>query len=145
MKLNRLAATQFLIDTGVVAVVRADDAAQLVEVAGALSAGGVKAIEITMTTPDALAAITAVSRALAGQCLIGVGTVLDPETARAAILAGAEFLVAPALNLATIELAHRYDKSILPGAFTPTEILAAWQAGADIVKVFPADTLGPEY
>jgi 2-dehydro-3-deoxyphosphogluconate aldolase/(4S)-4-hydroxy-2-oxoglutarate aldolase len=145
MKLSRLAASAFLIDTGVVAVVRADSSEQLVEVAGALSAGGVKAIEITFTTPDALAVIAAVSRALAADCLIGAGTVLDAETARAAILAGAEFLVAPILDIPTIELAHRYDKVVFPGAYTPTEILRAYQAGADFVKVFPADTLGPEY
>jgi 2-dehydro-3-deoxyphosphogluconate aldolase/(4S)-4-hydroxy-2-oxoglutarate aldolase len=145
MKLSRPAASQFLIDTGVVAVVRADSGDQLVEVAAALSAGGVKAVEITFTTPDALAVIAAASRALAADCLIGAGTVLDSETARAAILAGAEFLVAPILDIPTIELAHRYDKVVLPGAYTPTEILRAYQAGADFVKVFPAESLGPDY
>jgi len=142
---NRVAATQFLIDTGVTAVVRADSGALLLDVARALSAGGVKSIEVTMTTPGALQVIEAVSRELGGECLIGAGTVLDPETARACILAGAEFLVSPITHRATIELAHRYDKVILPGAFTPTEILSAFEMGADIVKVFPADTLGPEY
>jgi 2-dehydro-3-deoxyphosphogluconate aldolase/(4S)-4-hydroxy-2-oxoglutarate aldolase len=142
---DRLTTTRFLIDTGVVAVVRADDPRLLTEAAAALADGGVKAIEITMTTPGALGVIAALAARPPAGCVIGVGTVLDAETARAAILAGAGFLVAPVLDLRTIELAHRYDKAVLPGAFTPTEILAAWQAGADLVKVFPADTLGPAY
>src|SRR6184192_4630946 len=98
-----------------------------------------------MTVPDALDVVRAVRRALGDRVLLGAGTVLDPETARAAMLAGAEFIVAPTLNLEVIRLCRRYDKLVMPGAFTPTEILTAWEAGADIVKVFPADVVGPAF
>src|SRR5207302_7796805 len=116
---------------------------QLVEVARALVDGGVGVVEITMTVPDALDVVRAVRRALGDRLLLGAGTILDPETARAALLAGAEFLVAPTLNLDVIRLCRRYDKMVMPGAFTPTEILAAWAAGADVAKVPPADVAGP--
>jgi 2-dehydro-3-deoxyphosphogluconate aldolase/(4S)-4-hydroxy-2-oxoglutarate aldolase len=89
--------------------------------------------------------VRAVRRELGDRVLLGAGTILDPETARAALLAGAEYLVAPTVNLDVIRLCQRYDKLVMPGAFTPTEILAAWEAGADIVKVFPADVLGPAF
>ena len=131
--------------TGIVAVIRADSPTQLVDVCRALHAGGVSASEITMTTPGALDAIAAAADQLTGQCLIGVGSVLDGETARAAILAGAQYVVAPTLNGAVIEMAHRYGKPVIPGALTPTEIMAAWQDGADLVKVFPANHFGPTY
>jgi 2-dehydro-3-deoxyphosphogluconate aldolase/(4S)-4-hydroxy-2-oxoglutarate aldolase len=131
--------------SGIVAVIRADSPGQLVDVCKALRDGGVEVAEITMTTPGALDAIHAASQQLGKDCLIGVGSVLDPETARAAILAGAEYVVAPTLNLDVIAMCHRYDKAIVPGAFTPTEIITAWQAGADIIKVFPANHLGPGY
>ncbi len=98
-----------------------------------------------MTVPDALDVLRQVRRALGDRLLLGAGTVLDPETARAALLAGAEYLVAPTVNLDVIRLCQRYDKLVMPGAFTPTEILTAWEAGADIVKVFPADVLGPAF
>jgi len=136
---------QQILDDGIVAVVRSPDGKQLVEVARALADGGVTIVEITFTVPNALEAIRQVKQCLGERVLLGAGTVLDPETARAAILAGAEFLVAPTFNLDVIRLCHRYDKAVLPGAFTPTEILAAWEAGADIVKVFPADVLGPAF
>jgi 2-dehydro-3-deoxyphosphogluconate aldolase/(4S)-4-hydroxy-2-oxoglutarate aldolase len=135
----------FILERKLVAVVRSPDGGKLVEVARALAAGGVPAMEITFTVPDALSVLRAVKAALGDAILLGAGTVLDPETARAAILAGAEFIVSPALNLETIKLCRRYDKLVMPGAFTPTEILAAWEAGADIVKVFPADVGGPNY
>jgi 2-dehydro-3-deoxyphosphogluconate aldolase / (4S)-4-hydroxy-2-oxoglutarate aldolase len=131
--------------TGVVAVIRASDPTQLMDVVKALKAGGVTCIEVTMTTPNALDVIAKATKEFAGQCIIGVGTVLDPETARAAILAGAEFVVSPILNPEIITLCRRYSKAVIPGAFTPTEILTAWQAGADVVKVFPATKLGPEF
>jgi len=131
--------------TGVVAVVRAQSSEQLIDVVGALHAGGLTCVEITMTTPDALDVIRSASKAFAGKCVIGVGTVLDSETARAAILAGAEYVVSPILDLATITLCKRYNKAVVPGCFTPTEILTAWQAGADLIKVFPATKLGPEF
>lgn len=134
-----------ILETGVVAVIRADDSAQLIDVCHALREGGVVAMEVTMTTPRALEVIQAASDALKDDALIGVGTVLDPETARAAILAGAKFIVAPTLNLEVIRMARRYNVAVTPGAYTPTEILTAWEAGADIVKVFPATSLGPGY
>ncbi|HBI43145.1 MAG TPA: 2-dehydro-3-deoxyphosphogluconate aldolase, partial [Planctomycetales bacterium] len=134
-----------VLDSGIVAVVRSPDGQQLVEVARALADGGVTVVEITMTVPDALDVVRQVRRALGDRILLGAGTILDPETARAALLAGAEYLVAPTFNLDVIRVCQRYDKLIMPGAFTPTEILAAWEAGADIVKVFPADVLGPAF
>ena len=136
---------QRVLDAGIVAIVRSPDSRQLVEVAKALADGGVNVMEITFTVPNALDVIRQVQQALGDRILLGAGTVLDSETARAAILAGAEFIVAPTLNLDVIQLCHRYDKLVLPGAFTPTEILTAWEAGADIVKVFPADVLGPAF
>lgn len=134
-----------VLDCGIVAVVRAPDSRQLVEVCEALAEGGVTVIEITMTVPDALDVINHVRQTMGDRVLLGAGTVLDPETARAALLAGAEYLVAPTVNLDVIRLCRRYDKLVMPGAFTPTEILSAWEAGADIVKVFPADVVGPAY
>ncbi len=134
-----------VLDCGVVAVVRSPDGAQLVEVARALADGGIDVVEITMTVPDALDVLRHIRRALGDRLLLGAGTILDPETARAALLAGAEYLVAPTVNLDVIRLCQRYDKLVMPGAFTPTEILTAWEAGADIVKVFPADVLGPAF
>ncbi len=134
-----------VLDSGIVAVVRSPDSEQLVEVAQALAEGGVTVIEITMTVPDALAVVRRVRQALGDRILLGAGTILDPETARAALLAGAEYLVSPTLNLEVIKLCQRYDKLVMPGAFTPTEILTAWEAGADIVKVFPADVVGPAF
>jgi 2-dehydro-3-deoxyphosphogluconate aldolase / (4S)-4-hydroxy-2-oxoglutarate aldolase len=134
-----------VLDCGIVAVVRSPDGRQLVEVARALADGGVTVVEITMTVPDALDVVRQVRRALGDRLLLGAGTILDPETARAALLAGAEYLVAPTVNLDVIRVCQRYDKLVMPGAFTPTEILAAWEAGADIVKVFPADVLGPAF
>src|SRR5918994_2685445 len=110
-----------------------------------LDTGIVAVVEITMTVPDALDVVRAVRRELGDKVLLGAGTILDPETARAALLAGAEFIVAPTVNLDVIKLCQRYDKLVMPGAFTPTEILAAWEAGADIVKVFPADVVGPVF
>jgi 2-dehydro-3-deoxyphosphogluconate aldolase / (4S)-4-hydroxy-2-oxoglutarate aldolase len=134
-----------ILDSGIVAVVRTHSSNQLVEVAQALADGGVTVVEITMSVPNALDVVREVRQAFGDRLLLGAGTVLDPETARTAMLAGAEFIVAPALNLDVIRLCRRYDKLVIPGAFTPTEILTAWEAGADIVKVFPADVVGPTY
>src|SRR5438094_5954916 len=134
-----------VLDCGIVAVVRSPDSQQLVEVARALADGGVSVVEITMTVPGALDVLRQVRQALGDRVLLGAGTVLDPETARAVLLAGAEFIVAPTINLDVIRLCRRYDKLVMPGAFTPTEILTAWEAGADIVKVFPADVVGPPF
>jgi 2-dehydro-3-deoxyphosphogluconate aldolase/(4S)-4-hydroxy-2-oxoglutarate aldolase len=143
--MNRIEQLRWMIDVGIVAIVRSSDAGQLVDVARALADGGVTVIEVTMTVPSALHVIHQVREALGQRLLLGAGTVLDPETARAAILAGADFIVAPTLNPETIRLCHRYDKAVLPGAFTPTEILTAWEMGADLVKVFPAEVLGPAF
>jgi 2-dehydro-3-deoxyphosphogluconate aldolase/(4S)-4-hydroxy-2-oxoglutarate aldolase len=134
-----------VLDCGIVAVVRSPDSRQLVDVARALADGGVTVLEITMLVPDALDVLRQVRQALGDRVLLGAGTVLDPETARAVLLAGAEYVVAPTVNLDVIRLCRRYDKLALPGAFTPTEILTAWEAGADIVKVFPAEVVGPAY
>src|SRR5438270_9427265 len=134
-----------VLDCGIVAVVRSPDSQQLVEVARALADGGVTVVEITMSVPNALDVVRQVRQALGDRLLLGAGTILDPETARAALLAGAEFLVAPTLNLDVIRLCQRYDKLVMPGCFTPTEVLAAWEAGADVVKVFPADVVGPAF
>jgi 2-dehydro-3-deoxyphosphogluconate aldolase/(4S)-4-hydroxy-2-oxoglutarate aldolase len=134
-----------VLDCGIVAVVRSQDSQQLVEVVRTLADGGVTVAEITMTVPNALDVVRQVRSALGDRVLLGAGTILDPETARAAILAGAEYIVAPTINLEVIRLCQRYDKLVMPGAFTPTEILTAWEAGADIVKVFPADVVGPAF
>lgn len=128
-----------------VAIIRASSSEQIVNVARALYEGGVDVLEVTFTVPNVLDIIAAVKKELGKNVLIGAGTVLDPETARAALLAGAEFIVSPTVNTEVIQLCKRYDKLSLPGAFTPTEILTAWEAGADIVKVFPADVGGPNY
>jgi 2-dehydro-3-deoxyphosphogluconate aldolase/(4S)-4-hydroxy-2-oxoglutarate aldolase len=136
---------QQVLDCGIVAVVRSPDSQQLVEVVRALADGGVTVAEITMTVPGALDVLRQVRQALGERVLLGAGTILDPETARAALLAGAEYIVAPTVNLEVIRLCQRYDKLVMPGAFTPTEILAAWEAGADIVKVFPAEVVGPAF
>ncbi len=132
-------------DSGVIAIVRFDRSEELVEVARAIQEGGVCIIEFTMTIPNALEIVESATREFGQDVLLGAGTVLDPETARAAILAGAQFIVAPTCNAQVIETCHRYSKTVIPGAFTPTEILAAWEWGADFVKVFPADFGGPEY
>jgi 2-dehydro-3-deoxyphosphogluconate aldolase/(4S)-4-hydroxy-2-oxoglutarate aldolase len=136
---------QRVIDCGIVAVVRFSDPAPLVRVVEALAAGGVTVAEVTFTVPDALDVIRAAKRQLGDRVLLGAGTVLDPETARAAFLAGAEFVVAPTVNPDVIRMCRRYDKLAMPGAFTPTEVLTAWDAGADIVKVFPAEVVGPAF
>jgi 2-dehydro-3-deoxyphosphogluconate aldolase/(4S)-4-hydroxy-2-oxoglutarate aldolase len=134
-----------VLDSGIVAIIRSSSSEQLVAVARALYEGGVDVIEVTFTVPGVLDIIAAVRRELGSKILLGAGTVLDPETARSAILAGAEFIVAPTVNVDVIQLCHRYDKLVMPGAFTPTEVVSAWQAGAEVIKIFPADVVGPDY
>ena len=134
-----------IIDCGVVAVVRVGSAREALEVCPAIARGGVKPVEVTMTVPNAIDVIKEFKSTVKDEVLVGAGTVLDPETARAAILAGVDYIVTPTLNLKVIEMCHRYGKVVIPGAFTPTEILTAWEAGADIVKVFPAGVAGPQY
>ncbi len=131
--------------TGIVAVVRANSGQRLGDVAEALLAGGIEAIEVTFTVPQAHRVIERVAERLAEKILLGAGTVLDPETARIALLSGAEFIVSPTVNLDVIRLCRRYDKLVMPGALTPTEVLSAWEAGAEIVKVFPSEITGPAY
>jgi len=143
--MSRDATLTRIVNSGVVAVLRAPSGEMLTDVAGALLAGGVEAIEVTFTVPGAHRVLEAVADRLGDKILLGAGTVLDPETARVALLAGAEFVVAPTVNLDVIRLCHRYDKVVVPGALTPTEVLTAWQEGADVVKVFPSDFTGPGY
>jgi 2-dehydro-3-deoxyphosphogluconate aldolase/(4S)-4-hydroxy-2-oxoglutarate aldolase len=131
--------------SGVVAVIRLQDASKLSSVVDALAAGGVRALEVTMTVPGAIRLIEEIAPSIPDEFVLGAGTVLDPETARLAILAGARFIVGPVLNPAVIALGHRYDVAVIPGCFTPTEILTAWEAGADVVKIFPATSLGPGF
>lgn len=129
-------------EVGLVPVVRAASAEEAMQVIEAIRAGGVPVLEITMTVPRAVKVIEEVADRYGSEVIVGAGTVLDAETARACILAGASFVVSPALNLETIELCRRYAIAVMPGALTPTEVVAAWQAGADVVKVFPCGALG---
>lgn len=137
--------TQQLIDGGAVAIVRMQDSQRLMRVAEAIHEGGVSSIEITMTVPNALAMIEEVAREMGGEILLGVGSVIDADTTRRAIEAGARYVVSPVFKPEVIEAAHAQDAPALPGAFTPTEIQAAHEAGADIVKVFPANVLGKAF
>lgn len=127
---------------GLLPVLRADSFEQAIALADAMDAGGVSAIEVTMTVPGAVEVIRRLAEQAGHRLLIGAGTVLDPETARACMLAGAQFIVSPALNVKTIEICRRYDVAVMPGALTPTEVVTAWQAGADVVKVFPCSAVG---
>lgn len=128
-------------EVGVVPVLRAESVAKALALAEAIAAGGVTVLEVTMTVPGALEVMRSLVRDRP-DILIGAGTVLDPETARMCILEGAQFVVSPALNVKTMEMCHRYSVAVLPGALTPTEIVKAWQAGADVVKVFPCSAMG---
>ena len=127
---------------GIVPVLRASSTKEALAIAKAIEAGGVPILEVTMTVPGAIPVIEQLVEHGGDRLLVGAGTVLDAETARACILAGAQFVVSPALDLRTIELCRKYSIPILPGALTPTEIVAAWQAGADAVKVFPCSAVG---
>ncbi len=133
-----------LTSAGVIGIIRVSTARDLVRIARALNEGGLSCLEITMTSPGALRAIEEAREELP-DVIMGAGTVLDAATARQAILSGAQFLVTPTVALDVIEVAHRYGVPVIPGAMTPTEILMAWEAGADMVKVFPAEVLGPGF
>jgi 2-dehydro-3-deoxyphosphogluconate aldolase/(4S)-4-hydroxy-2-oxoglutarate aldolase len=128
-----------------VAIIRAPSSELLVDVAKAIYEGGIRVIEVTMTVPNALEIIAEVHRQIGDKIILGAGSVIDSETARAAMLAGAEFIVSPVVRYDVIQCCKRYGKAVMPGAFTPTEILTAWEAGADVVKVFPANIGGPGY
>ena len=132
-------------NSGIVAIIRNDTNHDLIQVVDAIHSGGIDVVEITMTTPGALDTVGSVTKRYGSNLLIGVGSVLDTETARMAILSGAEFIVSPITKPDVIELCNRYGKVVMPGAFTPTEILRAWELGADYVKVFPADIAGASY
>ncbi len=135
-----------ILDIGIVPIIRAGSAEAAIQAAEAVYRGGIRAVEITMTVPGALRALEKVADLFGDRMTLGAGTVLDPETARAAMLAGAEFFVTPALKLSTIEICKRYSKVIMPGALTPTEVQTAWEAGADLVKIFPCGNVGgPKY
>jgi 2-dehydro-3-deoxyphosphogluconate aldolase/(4S)-4-hydroxy-2-oxoglutarate aldolase len=137
--------THRLLHPGVIAIMRADASDQLLDAARALADGGVTAMEVTMTTPNALDVVRAVVAELGDRIVMGAGTVLDGVSARLAILAGAGFVVTPVMRPEVIGLCRRYSKPVVCGAYTPTEMLAAHEAGADFIKLFPADTLGPAY
>jgi 2-dehydro-3-deoxyphosphogluconate aldolase/(4S)-4-hydroxy-2-oxoglutarate aldolase len=130
---------------GVVAVIRMREPEKLRAVVDALGEGGVRTLEVTMTVPGAIDLIGQLAPTLPRGFLLGAGTILDAETARLAILAGAQFVVGPVFRPEVVAMCHRYDVAAMPGCFTPTEILAAWEAGADVVKVFPATALGPAF
>jgi len=129
-------------DIGIIPVVRATSADEAMRAIDAIREGGVSVLEITMTVPGAVSVIEQLAKNYGNDVLVGAGTVLDPETARACILSGAKFVVSPALNVETIECCRRYGVAVMPGALTPTEVVQAWTAGADFVKVFPAGALG---
>jgi 2-dehydro-3-deoxyphosphogluconate aldolase/(4S)-4-hydroxy-2-oxoglutarate aldolase len=133
---------QWIKEVGLLPVLRANSVEEAMALAWAIEAGGVTVLEVTMTVPGAIEVIRHLVRESSGRILIGAGTVLDPETARACMLAGAQFIVSPALNLRTIRICRRYNVAVIPGALTPTEVVRAWEAGADVVKVFPCSAVG---
>ena len=136
----------YLLSEKIIAIVRLDSGEKLVKVAEALKGGGISVIEFTCSTPGTLDMLKESSARFGQDVLLGAGTVFDPETARAAILVGAEFIVTPTVNLETIAMCKRYGKPVVAGALTPTEILTVWEAGTDLIKVFPASNIGgPDY
>jgi 2-dehydro-3-deoxyphosphogluconate aldolase/(4S)-4-hydroxy-2-oxoglutarate aldolase len=140
--MNKSAVIQQIKEIGLIPVVRAASADEAMRVIDAIKEGGVSVLEITMTVPGAVRVIEEVAARYGTEALVGAGTVLDAETARACILAGAQFIVSPGLNLETIALCRRYSVAVMPGALTPTEVIQAWTGGADFVKVFPANAMG---
>ena len=140
--MSRERVLQRIREVGIVPVVRAESADEAGRAIAAIVAGGVPVLEVTITVPGAVRLIEDLVRRFGAEAVVGAGTVLDPETARACILAGAQFVVSPSTNLATIACCRRYGVPIMPGALTPTEVVAAWEAGADMVKVFPCSALG---
>jgi 2-dehydro-3-deoxyphosphogluconate aldolase / (4S)-4-hydroxy-2-oxoglutarate aldolase len=140
--MNKADVIQTIRDVGIIPVVRAQSADEAMQAIDAIREGGISILEITMTVPGAIGVIEQVSARYGTDALVGAGTVLDGETARACILAGARFVVSPSLNVETIEVCRRYGIAVMPGALTPTEVVQAWSAGADFVKVFPAGAVG---
>jgi 2-dehydro-3-deoxyphosphogluconate aldolase / (4S)-4-hydroxy-2-oxoglutarate aldolase len=131
-----------IVDIGIVPVIRTESAEGAIRAIEAIYRGGIRVAEITMTVPGAIRALEKVADQFGDQIVLGAGTVLDPETARSCMLAGAQFFVTPSLNVKTIEIVKRYSKVIMPGALTPTEVLTAWQAGGDAIKIFPCSAVG---
>jgi 2-dehydro-3-deoxyphosphogluconate aldolase/(4S)-4-hydroxy-2-oxoglutarate aldolase len=144
-RMSKQSTIQRLLTPGIIAILRSPTGAKLIDAAKAALAGGVTAMEVTMTTPGALNIIRDTKRALGDQIVMGVGSVLDAESCRSALLAGAEFVVTPVVRPDVIQLANRYGVPIISGAFTPTEALSAQELGSDFIKLFPADSLGPGY
>jgi len=140
--MNKVEVLKRIRDTGLIPVVRAESSDQAIRAVAALKSGGLDILEVTMTVPGAIEVIQTLAAEYGDETLIGAGTVLDPKTAQACIRAGAKFIVSPALNEETIELCRQRDVAIFPGALTPTEVVRAWKAGADAVKVFPAGAVG---
>ena len=136
--MSKEAVLQTIRDVGIIPVVRAQSGEEAMQVIDAIQAGGISILEITMTVPGAVGLIQEVTKRYGDDVLVGAGTVLDAETARTCILAGARFVVSPAFNPETIEVCRHNDVAVMPGALTPTEVVQAWSAGADFVKVFPA-------
>lgn len=145
MKRTRAEIVSALVDPGLIAVVRTQALEQVAPLCEALLAGGVIAVEITLTVPNALVAIREARLKVGARALIGVGTVLSARSCSAALEAGAEFVVSPILRPELVTVAHEADRPVMLGAYTPTEAQAAHETGADFVKIFPADTLGPAY
>jgi len=131
-----------IIEVGIVPVVRASSPKQAMQAAEAVCAGGIPIVEVTMTVPGAIDVIAQLAKSMGSSLLIGAGTVLDAETARRCIEAGAEFIVGPGFDLETVQLAKTLGKLVMPGALTPTEVITAWKAGSDFVKIFPCGTVG---
>ncbi len=140
--MNRTATISALLEVGVVPIIRTDSADSALETARSIHRGGLRLLEVTMTVPGALGVVEKLADELGDSLILGAGSVLDPETARACMLAGARFIVTPGLNVKTVEICKRYSVAALPGALTPTEVITAWEAGADMVKIFPADNMG---
>ena len=135
-----------ILGIGIVPIVRADSAEQALQAAKAIYRGGIRTLEVTMTAPGAIRVLEKVADEFGDQIALGAGTVLDPETARSCMLAGAKFFVSPSVSVPTIERCNRYSMVAIPGALTPTEVVRAWEAGADLVKIFPAENAGgPSY
>jgi len=145
MSISKTEVLKKIVASGLVAVIRAENPDQAARIAEACALGGVAALEITFTVPGASGVIGHLAKKISGQILVGAGTVLDPETARIAILEGAQFVVSPALNPDTARLCNRYQVPYMPGAGTIREVLDAMECGADIVKVFPGEILGPAF
>ena len=140
--MNKTDVVRTIREVGIIPVVRAQSADEAMMAIEAIRAGGISLLEITMTVPGAINVIEKVSQRYGSEAVVGAGTVLDGETARACIQAGAQFVVSPSLNLETIEVCRHAGVAVLPGALTPTEVVQAWSAGADFVKVFPAGAVG---